>query len=199
MKIGILGGTFDPIHIGHLIMADQVLDILKLDKILFIPTGRPPHKDGDEVSSPIDRINMVNLAIESNHRFESSDIEIKQNKLSYTIDTIRQLKKIYPEDEFYFIVGGDSLLSLDRWKNYKELISETNIAVVNRVTSSESKIKEKIKYFNEKLGGKIGLVTCPVIDISSTGIRKRILEARTISYLVPDSVEKYIADKNLYV
>lgn len=198
MKIGILGGTFDPIHIGHLIMADQVLDILNLDKLLFIPAGRPPHKDGEKISSPVDRMKMVNLAIDSNDKFESSDIEIKQNKFSYTVDTIRKLKTIYPGDELYFIVGGDSLLSLDKWKNHKELIREVNIAVVNRVTSSETRIREKIEYFNENLDGNICLVTCPVIDISSTGIRRRISKSRTINYLVPKSVEKYIIHERLY-
>ncbi len=198
MKIGILGGTFDPVHLGHLIMADQVLDILNLDKVIFIPTGRPPHKDEKNVTSSKDRMEMVNLAIRSNALFESSDIEIKENKLSYTVDTIKKLEKIYPEDELYFIVGGDSLLSLDSWKGHEEIIASISIAVVNRITANDQKIKNKISYYNKNFLGNISLVNCPVIDISSTGIRRRVKESRTINYLVPEEVKKYISDENLY-
>lgn len=198
MKIGILGGTFDPIHLGHLIMADQVLDILNLDKVVFIPTGRPPHKDEKNIRSSKDRMEMVDLAIRSNTHFESSDIEIKENKLSYTVDTIKKLEEIYPEDELYFIVGGDSLLSLDSWKGHGEIIASIGIVVVNRITANKEKIKKKIDYYNKTFSGNVCLVDCPVIDISSTGIRRRVKESRTINYLVPEGVKKYIIDNNLY-
>lgn len=198
MKIGIMGGTFNPIHNGHLILSEYIREECKLDKIIFIPTGKPPHKDLGNILDNHIRKEMVELVIDPNPYFTISTIEMDNEGISYTIDTIKELKKKYNEEELYLIIGGDSLLNLQEWKDYKELISTNNFIVADRYRSNIEEIIRKIKEFNYKYNGNIIKVNNPIIHISSTNIRDRIRKGLSIKYLVPNILEKYIINNHIY-
>jgi len=187
MKIGILGGTFNPIHLGHLILAEEVREKLKLDKIIFVPTYLPPHKEDKDIASALDRLAMVKHAIKGNRYFSVSDIEIKRANRSYTIDTIKEFKKIYPKDELYFIIGSDLLNYLDEWKDLNEVIQLVKFTVATRPG-----------YPLEKIPNYISTIPIRAVDISGFAIRQAIKENRSFRYLVPEAVYKYIIKKKLY-
>jgi nicotinate-nucleotide adenylyltransferase len=197
MKIGILGGTFNPIHNGHLIIAEYIREKLDFDKIIFIPTGIPPHKNKIEVLDGDTRAYMIELSIASNPNFEISTIEIDREDISYTIDTIKKLKEI-SEDDFHMIIGGDSLLSLHSWKGFEKIISEVNIIVADRYGACGDKIIAEIGRLNEETGKKIISIDTPIIDISSTEIRNKLKMGKSIKYLLPEKVENYILKRGLY-
>lgn len=195
-NIGLFGGTFNPIHFGHLIIANEVLQNLKLDKIIFIPTGLPPHKN-TEVLQGIHRYEMVKLAIEDNPYFEVSDIEIKRLNYSYTYDTLTELQNKYYVNKFCFIIGYDAFLEIDSWKNVREVFKMARFIVVNRNVES----REILRLIGEKCNkfdGEAIYLRVPNIEISSTEIRKRIKEGKSIKYMVPDKVIDYIQKNNLY-
>lgn len=198
MKIGLIGGTFNPIHHGHLILSEYVRENFKLDKVIFIPTGLPPHKSASVVEKPEIRLEMTKLAIEMNQFFSVSDIETYREGISYTIDTITELKNLYPTDQLYFLIGADSLFELPTWKYYEQLISKTNIIVVNRPGGANNLIGAKIKEYEDQFGGSIIEVKSPLIDISSSDIRNRVKDGKSIKYLVPNNVEEFILQNNLY-
>lgn len=196
MKIGILGGTFNPIHIGHLIMAEYIRESIPLDKVIFIPVGEPPHKKHTERSE--DRFNMVKIAIESNPFFDISSIEMDRKGSSYTIDTIKQLDTIYPEDKLYFIIGADSLLDIMNWHKAEKLLQIVDFIVVGRNSLDKDHIVKNIENLTSKYGANIIFLETPSIEVSSTEIRKRVKEHKSIRYLVPNSVREYIIERNLY-
>lgn len=198
MRIGLIGGTFNPIHHGHLILSEYVRENCKLDKVIFIPTGLPPHKAELSVENPETRLEMTKLAIESNSFFYISDIETYREGISYTIDTIMELKKLYPKDQLYFIIGADSLFQLHTWKDYEKLIGTTNIIVVNRPGGANNLIGDKIKEYVDLFGGNIIEVKSPLIEISSSDIRERVKNGKSIKYLVPKKVEEYILQQSIY-
>ena len=187
MKIGILGGTFNPMHAGHLILAEEVREKLKLDKVIFVPTYLPPHKDNPDIASASSRLSMVKLAIKGNRHFLASDIEIKRDGRSYTIDTLREFKKIYPQDELYFIIGSDLLKYLDDWKDLDEIIKMVRFVVATRPG-----------YPLEKIPSRISTIPIRAVDISGFEIRKAIKENKSFRYLVPEAVLKYINKNRLY-
>lgn len=187
MKIGILGGTFNPIHVGHLILAEEVLQKIGLSKIIFIPTNLPPHKDNGQVISATHRMKMLRLAIRGNPHFGVSDIEIKRGGRSYTIDTLKELKKIYSGDELYFIIGSDLINYLDDWKDLKEIIAMVKFIVATRPGYSLQNLPDYMTTIN----------ICAV-DISAFGIRQCIKENRSFRYLVTEAVRHYILKKGLY-
>ena len=187
MKIGILGGTFNPIHIGHLILAEEVREKLKLDKIIFVPAYLPPHKNNSEIASVRDRYEMVKRAIKNNKNFSVSDIEIKRDGLSYTIDTINEFKRLYPKDELYFIIGSDLLNYLDEWKDLGQILKMVKFIVATRPGFSL-----------EKIPSYISTIDIRAIDVSGYEIRRCIKEGRSFRYLVPETVYNYINKKNLY-
>ena len=133
MKIGIMGGTFNPIHLGHLILSEYIRDELGLDKIIFIPTGHPPHKDSREIASGLHRKAMVELSIKNNPYFFLSSLELDKKDTSYTIDTVLELKAKYTNDELFMIIGADSLFGLNTWKNYRKLLKEVDFIVADRL------------------------------------------------------------------
>lgn len=188
-KIGIYGGTFDPIHLGHLITAQAVLEIRKLDKIIFIPSFISPHKKDRITSAPQHRLNMLKLAIKEIPYFDFNSLEIKRKNLSYTIDTIRELKCEYKNIEL--IIGYDNLLTFDMWKDPDKILKLTKLIVLRR------KIKEENfstnKYFKSAV-----FVDTPLIEIYGTDIRKRVRAGTTINFLVPQKVKAYIYKYNLY-
>lgn len=199
MKIGIMGGTFDPIHTGHLIIGEYARTTLDLDKIIFIPVGLPPHKDNSKVSTSSKRLEMTKLAISSNSYFYLSSIEVDRKEITYTIDTIKELKKIYKEDELYFVIGGDSLFEIEKWKDFEQLIKLCKFVVLERPGRTKEEIEQK--KIELKLSYKIELekIYSPLIDISSTEIRERVKNNLSIKYLVPESVEAYIMYHKLYL
>lgn len=199
MKIGLIGGTFNPIHYGHLILSEFIREEMDLDRIIFIPTRIPPHKDSSNIPNGKVRIEMVNLAIKSNENFQSSTIEIDREGVSYTIDTIEELKSKYPQDEFFFIIGEDSLFQLHNWKDYERLIKICNIIVAERIGQEKDKINDRIYEINSLFNGNIVKASSPHIGISSTIIRNRVKNGLSIKYLVPETVEEYIINNGLYL
>lgn len=197
-KIGLMGGTFNPIHIGHLVMAEETRKSFNLDKILFIPTGTPPHKTIKEQVSAEDRYIMTLLATASNEYFEVIDLETKRKGTSYTIDTIRELKDIYIDSEFYFITGADAILEIETWKDTEELLGICKFIAATRPGFNVNELKSGIKELENKYNRQISSLTIAPLDISSTDIRKRLKSGKTIKYMVPDSVINYINKKQLY-
>lgn len=196
-SIGIFGGTFNPIHIGHLIVAQEVLTYFKLDKIIFIPCGNPPHKDEKEVANAFLRYEMIKLAINDNSSFEVSDIEIKREGYTYTYDTLNELKKIYSEDKLYFITGYDAFKDSNTWKNAEKVYDMVSFIVVNRGEVNK-KMEEEINNKIIKYGMNVKILTIPNIGISSTDIRYRISKGLNIKYMVPDNVLMYIENNKIY-
>ncbi len=188
-RIGIFGGTFDPVHLGHLITAQAVRELRNLDRILFIPSFIAPHKQEIQASAPEHRINMLKLSIEGISYFDWTDYEIKKKGVSYTIDTLIEMKKRYKEIEL--IVGEDNISSFEEWKSPEEIFKLATVIVLKR------KLEEILKFDNKYISKAIFLET-PQIDISSTEIRERVKKGFPINFLVPQKVLKYIYDINLY-
>lgn len=199
MKIGIMGGTFDPIHMGHLIIGEYARDLLKLEKVIFIPTGVNPFKTDRDTSSSAQRVDMVKLAIESNPYFEISTIEVHREGLSYTVDTIKSLKEKYKEDDLYFIIGSDIIFQIENWKDFKELIKLCKFILFNRPGKNEIEIDNKVKELSSLYNLSFERISAPLIDISSTDIRYRVRNRQSIKYLVPEAVEDYIIKHKLYL
>jgi len=199
LRIGISGGTFDPIHHGHLIAAQEIREKLELDKVIFIPVGDPPHKTDIEVTASTHRLNMVSKAIEGNSYFEVSSIEVDRPGYTYTIDTLTELKDKYPENsKFYFIIGGDTVPQLVTWKEYRKVFTLCQFVAVMRPGFDSGKIHCEARRLEHCFSAKIDFIDAPMIEISSTDIRKRVRESRSIKYLVPESVEEYIYANGLY-
>ncbi len=194
MRIGILGGVFNPIHYGHLVIAGEAKDKLNLDKVIFVPTGKAPHKKV-KGATPEERYQMVSLAIKGNSSFEVSPIEIEKSKLAsrptFTLETIREFIKIYNKAKIYFIVGLDEMLKISTWKEPKKLLELCKFVVVTRPGYESSKLDERI-------ASKVMMLQVPGLEISASDIRKRIKTGRPIRYLLPPSVEEYIRKKRLY-
>ena len=199
MKIGIMGGTFDPIHLGHLATAEAVRELFTLDEILFIPAARPPHKLGRKVTDENHRLTMTILATRSNKFFRVSDMELKRTGLSYTLDTIDELHKTFGSaTELFFIIGADSLADLSKWHEAKKLVEKCHFIATTRqgVDIDFSAVRN---YFGTAAIKHIHRVTTPGLEISSTDLRERIKSGRSIKYLVPEAVEEYILRKGLYL
>ena len=199
MKIGLMGGTFNPIHQGHLIISEYIRVRFPLDKIIFIPSGTPPHKEELKTVSAEHRYNMVSLAIETNPYFNISSVEVNRKGKSYTVDTITELKKLYPMEDLYFIVGADTIYEFTKWKDYENLLRMTKFIVIGRYGLNVENNIEKIKELNQKYNAQILYMNGPLVDISSTDIRNRISEKESIKYIVPEKVEEYINENRLYV
>lgn len=196
-KYGIFGGSFNPIHYGHLMICEYIKEEMGLDKVIFIPTGNPPHKEL-EVSAE-DRYEMVRLAISPNPDFEISDIETTRVKMSYTVDTIRELKKIYREEKLYFLIGLDSLFQLKTWMKIGDLSQEIEFVVALRPGYlDKEEINNEIDFLRENFGTKINLIKTPLYEISSTDLRDRIHEGKSLRYLIPKKVLDYIEESGFY-
>ena len=197
-RIGVFGGSFNPIHMGHLVIAEEARQEFQLSRVLFIPTGDTPGKKMRGGIMKQHRYDMVKLAIAGNDKFFVSDIEIKREGPSYTVDTIRELKTMYPEGtEFYFIAGTDSIADLPTWKYNKELLTSCDFICTSRA-GSEERIKSSMKYFGELGEKKIHFLRTPELEISSTALRRLMREARSVRYLMPDAVIEYIHSHYLY-
>ncbi len=187
MKIGILGGTFNPIHLGHLILAEEVRQKIGLGKMIFVPANMPPHKDNGDIISAHHRLKMLQLAIRGNPYFAVSDIEIKRGGRSYTIDTIKEFKEIYRGHELYFVIGSDLIRYLDEWKDLRDIISMVKFIVATR---PEFPLTDLPDY--------ITTIDIRAVDISAFEIRQCVRQNCSFRYLVPDAVRDYILKKGLY-
>ncbi len=193
-KLGIMGGTFNPIHQGHLVAAEFICDEFKLNEVLFVPSGKPPHKDNNKIASPEHRWMMTVLATASNEHFSVSSLEIDRVGESYTRDTILQLKKIYPQKtQCYFITGADAIAEISSWHRTEDLSRITKF-----IAASRPGYELDMKSIDSRFQQCTYLIEIPALTISSTEIRKRIREGKTIKYLLPEPVEKYIFKNKLY-
>ncbi|MFH1799022.1 MAG: nicotinate-nucleotide adenylyltransferase [Candidatus Omnitrophota bacterium] len=189
MKIGLLGGTFNPIHTGHLILAQECWYQLALDKVIFIPAYIPPHKELEGNISVADRLNMARLALKHDKRFEICTYEIDNSRVSYSIDTVRHLRQKFDRrTELFFLAGADSAESLSMWKDVGELLKLVTFVIASRPGWGLSSAFE----------GKVKRILIPAADISSSIIRERVGKREPIDYLVPDKTVKYIRNKGLY-
>ena len=187
-RIGFFGGTFNPIHMGHLAIAQMAQETFKLDKVIFIPSHQPPHKNIAPLAPAKDRYKMVRLAVAGNNNFEVTDVETLRVGKSYTIDTLRYFRKIYSaKAKLFFIIGGDSFSTLPKWKNIDEILKLVTFIVVNRPGFHAS--NKNIKHLT---------VTKPGIDISSSYLRSRIESGKSVRYLVPEAIFHYIEKNGLY-
>lgn len=197
-KIGIMGGTFNPIHIGHLILGQTALEQFQLDKVLFMPTKNPPHKRYDNIVDDAIRAEMVLIAIKDNPYFELSTFEMDREGITYTADTLTQLTKQNPDEEYYFIVGADSLFYIDRWKDPATIFKLSRLLAAVRGEASNKDMLQKIEELNETFHASVELLNSPNIDISSSEIRERIQNGMDIQYYVMPDVARYIQSNNLY-
>lgn len=197
-KIGIMGGTFNPIHIGHLILAERVKDDCGLDEIWFIPTGCSYMKKDVAVLPGEERYHMISLAIENREWMKCLDIEIKRAGYTYSYETLEQLKEMYPDDTFYFIFGADCLFSIENWKYPERIFNASKIIAAIRNDSSTEEMQQKKQELEDKFGAQIELYPFPRLEISSTDLRERIRMGKSVNYFIPEKVISYIADKGFY-
>lgn len=199
-RIGVFGGTFNPTHLGHLILAQDAMEAFELTKVLFVPCAQPPHKDASRLAPAAHRAAMLAMAIAGNPDFEFCDVEIRRGGTNYSIDTVRHLQTIYPRHELFFIIGSDSLKELHLWKEIPELLGLCKFITLVRPGFAAGKSDIDAIKLQPTLRSRLAqnIVTAHQIDISSSDIRHRAAEGMSIRYLVPNSVESYIAEHNLY-
>lgn len=191
MKIGVFGGTFDPPHLGHLIVAESARETLDLDKVLFIPCASPPHKSSRSLIDPDRRMEMITLAISGHPSFEVSDLEIQRGGKSYTVDTLRVLTSLYPRSELYLLIGIDNLLELHTWREPEEIFALSDVVAINRPGFNTADVRKD--YLR-----RVTFLRSPNIDISSSEIRRKAKMGKSIRYLVPSAVETYILKHGAY-
>lgn len=201
MRVGIFGGTFDPIHFGHLIIAEQVADEMRLDKVVFVPGGIPPHKEASSVrASGEDRYEMVKAAIEGNDRFEVDRIEVDAGRAMHTVETVPKLKAATPDgagNDWFFITGADEVSNLLSWREPDRLLEEVVMVAATRPGYDLSKLEhleQGLRNFD-----RIFPIECSRVDISATGIRRRLLQGKSVRYMVPKAVFEIISEKRIYV
>ena len=213
-RVGVFGGTFNPIHLGHLRAAEEIREILSLNRIIFIPSSIPPHKKSTELPKSMHRLRMVELATNGNSLFDVSEFEIKKKGISYTIDTLKYFKKYFPEYELFFLLGTELFSEIDTWKEFINLFDLANFSVIKRPGYYGSvfsmiplALQDKFHYYRERnhttfyINDKLNLI-CFVeiagLQISSSQIREFIRKGKSIKYMVPDEVESYIISNKLY-
>jgi len=200
MRVGLMGGTFDPIHMGHLVTAEEARQQFDLDYVIFVPTGSPPHKDHDSISLPEHRYLMTSLAVMSNPSFFVSSFEINAKAPTYTIDTVRHFccgEQGSPE--LYFITGADAILEIFTWKEYEELLRLCTFIAVSRPGYSLELFRQTLDSNCPEMQQKVHLLEIPALAVSSTFIRERVALGKTIKYLTPEPVEQYIKNHGLYL
>lgn len=199
-RFAVMGGTFDPIHYGHLVTAEAVRDEFKLDKVIFMPSGNPPHKMSRATSDPSHRYLMTVLATITNPYFEVSRAEIDRSGITYTVDTIRELRNIYGENaEIYFITGADAILEIFTWHNVEELFKICSFVAATRPGFHGKDMEQKLNEIKSNYRKEIFSIEVPSLAISSTDIRNRIKNGKTIRYLLPEAIEDYIRKSSLYL
>lgn len=193
-----MGGTFNPIHIGHLILAEQAYEQFELDYVLFMPSKRPPHKPNQELESDIHRKKMVELSIQDNSHFMLSTLELERDGTTYTVDTMRELNEDDPDTDYYFIIGGDSLFQLETWREPAEIMKFTHILAASRYHIPNQEIQNQIDYLKKTYQGRISLLEIPTIDISSKMLRQSLQTGKSVTYYIKEPVIHYIMQHRLY-
>jgi nicotinate-nucleotide adenylyltransferase len=194
--IGILGGTFNPPHMGHLVMAQEALDQLDLERVVLLPVAVPPHKEAREDPGADARVELCRLAVAGDERLGVSTLEVERGGASYTVDTLRELHEREPEHDLTFIVGGDMAQSLPAWREPEAILALAQLAVAEREGVRREDIARRLQPLHP--GDRVAFFDMPRIDVSSSDIRRRVTEGRPIRYLVPDAVAAAIAQRNLY-
>ena len=211
MRLGILGGTFDPIHLGHLRLAEEVGEAFDLEKVCIIPAASPPHKGGKEVTSFDHRFEMARLAVEGSTLLIALDLEGRRKGLSYSIETLKEFHRLYPSDlELFFILGTDAFLEIETWKDYRSLFDHAHFVVIQRPGTPTGKTeahlfslgisfrKDAEGRFVGPSGNEVFFIETTLLDISSTEIREKVAAGKSIRYLVPESIRCYIMNNGLY-
>jgi nicotinate-nucleotide adenylyltransferase len=212
MRIGVLGGTFNPIHLAHLRSAEEVREAQRLDKVLFIPSATPPHKRADGLMTAAHRLAMVRLAIRGNPHFRVSTLEIKRRGRSYSVDTLRALHARLPRARFFFILGMDAFREISTWRDYQSIFALCNLIVTSRPAYDDSPLlralpvavraefcyRPKAKRLEHRTGNQVIFQRISDLDISASAIRHRLHRGFSIRYLVPTNVERYIVQHRLY-
>jgi nicotinate-nucleotide adenylyltransferase len=197
VKVGIFGGTFDPVHQGHMVIAEQVMGELGLSRVMFVPGGIPPHKEATSVrASAEDRFDMVEAAVAGNERFAVDRVEVDAGRPMHSVETVQIFKERSPDDEWYFISGADEVANLLAWKDPDRLLEEVVMVAATRPGFDLSKLghlEAGLRNFD-----RIFPVECTRVDISATGIRRRMLQGKSVRYLVPEGVYRIISDRRLY-
>jgi nicotinate-nucleotide adenylyltransferase len=194
--IGILGGTFNPPHMGHLVMAQEALDQLGLDRVVFMPVAVPPHKEARDDPGAEARVELSRLAVGDDDRLAVSTLEVDRGGASYTVDTLRAFHDLEPEHDLIFIVGGDMAQSLPAWREPEAILKLARLAVAEREGVRREDIARRLEPLHS--GDRVLFFDMPRIDVSSSAIRRRVAEGRPIRYLVPDAVAAAIAERGLY-
>jgi nicotinate-nucleotide adenylyltransferase len=196
LRVGILGGAFNPPHVGHLVCAQEAVVQLELDKLVLMPVGQAPHRELEQDPGAEARLEMVELAAGDDDRFEVSRAELDRSGPSYTVDTLRELRASSPDDELFLILGGDQAAALPGWHEPEEVLALATVAVVERTNWSRNAIGIKVG----RLRGaeRIRYLDMPIVQVSSSLVRRRVAEGRPIRYLVPDKVAGYIESHGLY-
>ncbi len=189
-RIGVFGGSFDPPHVGHLVIAEMARRSLGLDVVYFVPAYKPPHKEGSHPTTARDRLAMTRLSVQGNAKLKVSDLELRRRGVSYTVDTVRAFRKRFPAAELFLIIGSDSLRQFHSWKSPGEILSEVSLIVYQRPRSVRT---------NARLhSASVSFIRGPLMEISSSDIRKRMQKGKSIRYLVRDNVLSFIETKKLY-
>jgi len=200
MRIGIFGGSFDPVHYGHLLLAESARECCQLDEVWFVPAANPPHKQGNEIARADHRVAMLQLAIGGNEALRVSCIELERGGISYTVQTLRDISNQRPEDELFFLMGADSLADLPGWREPAEICQLATPIVVRRAGSPEPSFAVLQDLVGEDRVTAIAAAQfeMPVVELSSTDLRVRAAEGRSLRYRTPRAVEAYIAEQHLY-
>ncbi len=197
-RIGILGGTFDPIHVGHLVVAEDCWYQLGLSEVIFVPVGEPPHKRGRSVSAAVDRVAMVELAITGNPHFRMSRADVDRPGTSYSVDTVRTIRSEVGSDaSLFFIIGGDSLIDLPSWHQPNVLLELCQVVAVNRPGYPRFDLSQ-LESVVPRARDRIIHLEVPSLDLAASDVRRRVAEGRPIRYLVPESVRSYVEERGLY-
>lgn len=198
VKKAIFGGTFDPIHNGHLQIAYEALYYLNLDKVVFMPSGNPPHKRNIKVTDSSIRCKLVEAAISNEKNFQIDYYEVKRKELSYTYQTLKYYNELEPNTEWYFLTGADCLIDIDEWSNVDKILENCIFTVFSRNQYDIEKVMKQKERVEKKYNKKIMFLDVPILPIASTNIRKRIQNNKNVSYLLPSGVYELIEDMNLY-
>lgn len=198
MRLGLYGGTFDPVHVGHLLLAESCREQCRLDRIIFIPAGSPPHKHGLELTAGPLRAEMLEFAIAGCSEFSVDRSEIKRTGPSYTIETLRAFRLAHPEDELFLLMGADSLNEFLLWKEPREIATLASLIVVNRGHMPPPNLGLLIPHLGNEAVGRIQCINMPGIDISATQLRERARQGQSLRFQVPRAVERFIAERHVY-
>ncbi len=198
MRLGLFGGTFDPVHLGHLLLAERCREECELDEVWFVPAHRPPHKSNATITEGVARCEMLEFATAGCPQFHVSQIELKREPPSYTVDTLAQLHADDPSRELFFLIGADSLNDLPTWREPERIAELATIVAVNRGEQQLRQAETLCSHLGEAIAKRVRLVTMPACDISSSNIRSRVAARKSVRFMIPRAVEVYIANKGLY-